>query len=127
MKRLVVSGVTAVAANAIGLIVAAALLSKMRLNGVAFITAVIVFTVVELIAVALIRRIAEHNARALLGATALLGTLVALVVTDALSDGLSISGPLTWVLATLIVWLAALVAEEVLPRLLLGEDDRATT
>jgi putative membrane protein len=36
-------------------------------------------------------------------------------VTDAVSDGLDISGLLTWVLATVIVWAAALLAGFILP------------
>ena len=41
--------------------------------------------------------------------------LVSLIVTDLLTDGLSISGVTTWILAALIVWLAALVAALLLP------------
>jgi len=37
------------------------------------------------------------------------------VVTTLVSDGLSISGAVTWVLATVIVWAAALVAGLILP------------
>ena len=51
----------------------------------------------------------------MLGSSALIATLIGLVVTVAVSDGLSISGALTWVLATVIVWAAALVAGLVLP------------
>ena len=62
-----------------------------------------------------------------IGATALIATLVSLVITDLLSDGLSISGLGTWIAAAVIVWLAALVAAFVLPFLGLKkylEDDR---
>jgi len=41
--------------------------------------------------------------------------LVALIVTDLVSDGLSISGIGTWIAATVIVWIAALLAAFVLP------------
>ncbi len=37
------------------------------------------------------------------------------MITAAVSDGLSISGTTTWILATLIVWLAALLAALILP------------
>jgi len=50
-----------------------------------------------------------------IGAVALIATLVSLIVTDLLTDGLSISGVTTWILAALIVWLAALVAALLLP------------
>ena len=51
----------------------------------------------------------------MIGAVALIATLVSLIVTDLLTDGLSISGVTTWILAALIVWLAALVAALLLP------------
>ena len=46
---------------------------------------------------------------------ALIATFVALVVTDLVSDGLTISGVSTWIAATVIVWLAALLAAFILP------------
>ena len=51
----------------------------------------------------------------MIGAVALIATLVSLIVTDLLTDGLSIRGVTTWILAALIVWLAALVAALLLP------------
>jgi uncharacterized membrane protein YvlD (DUF360 family) len=51
----------------------------------------------------------------MLGGVALIATLVALIVTDLVSDGLSISGIGTWIAATVIVWIAALLAAFVLP------------
>jgi uncharacterized membrane protein YvlD (DUF360 family) len=46
---------------------------------------------------------------------ALIATLVSLIVTDLVSDGLSISGVGTWIAATVIVWLGSLVAAFILP------------
>jgi uncharacterized membrane protein YvlD (DUF360 family) len=45
----------------------------------------------------------------------LIATLVALIVTDLLSDGLSISGIGTWIAATVIVWVSSLLAAFILP------------
>jgi hypothetical protein len=50
-----------------------------------------------------------------MGGTALVTTLVGLVLTDILTDGLSISGVSTWILATLVVWLFSLLAAVILP------------
>jgi hypothetical protein len=52
---------------------------------------------------------------AMLGGVALIATLISLIVTDLLSDGLNISGVGTWIAATVIVWLAAVIAAFVLP------------
>jgi uncharacterized membrane protein YvlD (DUF360 family) len=58
----------------------------------------------------------------------LISTFVALLITDLLSDGLEISGAGTWIAATVIVWLASLLAVFILPYLGLKkylEDHRA--
>ena len=52
---------------------------------------------------------------ALRGGVALVTTFVGLVITASVSDGLSISGTTTWIMATIIVWLAALLAALILP------------
>jgi low temperature requirement protein LtrA len=50
-----------------------------------------------------------------MGSSALIAALVALVVTTIVSDGLTIDGALTWVVATVVVWAAALLATWLLP------------
>jgi hypothetical protein len=75
-----------------------------------------------------VRQVALRNATALLGSSALIATLVSLVVTVIVSDGLRISGAVTWVLATVLVWVIALVTRLLLPvvifkRLLSGARD----
>ena len=115
MIRLLVRMAVAVAANAVGLIVAAALLDGVHLNGAAFFVAVVIFTVVfALLHPFLLVQMRRGRGLAFLGA-ALLATLVALIVTDLVSDGLTINGAGTWIAATVIVWLAALLAAFILP------------
>jgi putative membrane protein len=117
--RLLISAVLYLVANAIGLLVADALLDDVSIDGAAFVIAVVVFTVVEVVMQPLITQIAMRHSRALLGSSALIATLVGLVVTTLVSDGLSIQGALTWVLATVIVWAAGLVAGLILPAIFL--------
>jgi putative membrane protein len=113
--RLLVRMAVAVAANAVGLIVAAALLDGVHLNGAAFFVAVVIFTVVfALLHPFLLMQMRRGRGLAFVGA-ALLATLVALIVTDLVSDGLTIDGAGTWIAATVIVWLAALLAAFILP------------
>ena len=115
MIRLLVRVAVAVAANAIGLIVAAALLDGVHLNGAAFVVAVVIFTVVfALLHPFLLVQMRRGRGLAFLGA-ALLATLIALIVTDLVSDGLTIDGAGTWIAATVIVWLASLLAAFILP------------
>jgi len=110
MIRLLVSAVIYLVANAIGLLVANALLDDMSVDGSAFVIAVLIFTGVEVLVQPLITQIAVKNVNALVGSSALIATLIGLIVTVAVSDGLDISGLSTWVLATIIVWAAALLA-----------------
>lgn len=129
MIRMLTSAAVYLVANAIGLLVAAAVLDDVTIDGAAFVLAVVIFTVVEVVIQPLITQIAVRHSRALMGSSALVATLVGLVVTDVVSEGLSISGALTWVLATVIVWAAGLVAGLVLPALFLkraATDTRGT-
>ena len=105
-------------ANAIGLIVAAWILEGMTITGAAFVIAVAIFTTVEVIADPLVTKIAIRSVPALRGGVALVTTFLGLLITTWLSSGLQIDGAKTWVLATLVVWLAALVADLILPLLL---------
>jgi len=127
MIRLLVRTLIAVAANAVGLIVASVVLDGFSINVASFIVAVVIFTIVFAVLTPFLAVQLRRLGNGAIGATALIATLVSLVVTDLLSDGFSISGVGTWIAAAVIVWLAALVAAFVLPFLGLKkflEDDR---
>jgi uncharacterized membrane protein YvlD (DUF360 family) len=115
MIRLIVRTLVAVAANAIGLIVAAIVLDGVHLNFASFVVAVVIFTVVFAILQPFLAVQLRRLGNGAIGATALIATLVSLLLTDLLSDGLEIDGVGTWIAAAVIVWLAALVAAFVLP------------
>lgn len=115
MIRLLISAGIKLLANAIGLIVAAVVLDDLTITGAAFVIAVLIFTGVEVLVDPLLTRIALTSVPALRGGVALVTTFVGLVITASVSDGLSISGTTTWIMATIIVWLAALVAALILP------------
>jgi putative membrane protein len=130
MIRLLVSTLIQLAANAVGLLLATLVLDGMTISWGAFLLAVVFFTVVEVVLGPLIRQMAVKKANALLGSTALVVTLLGLLVTNLVSDGLSIEGLSTWVLATIIVWLTSLLATILLPIVLVKrkvEERRATT
>ena len=115
MIRLLIRLLIMLLANAIGLIVAAAVLDGMTINGAAFIIAVAIFTLVEVLIDPLLTKIALSSVPALRGSVALVTTLVGLIITALVSSGLQIHGLSTWVFATVIVWLAALLAGLILP------------
>ena len=117
--RLIVTAVLYLVANAVGLIVAATILDDMSLDPAGFIIAVLIFTGVEVLITPLIQKMALRQSSALIGGSALIATLIGLIVTDVLADGMSISGTVTWLLATVIVWAAALIAGLILPAVFL--------
>jgi putative membrane protein len=116
--RLLASVALTLIGNAIGLVVAALLLDDMSLSGVAFVVDVVVFTVAFVILRPLTIKLTMKHSSTLAGGSALVATLAALIVADVISDGLTITGVTTWILATLIIWIAALVAGVLLPLVL---------
>lgn len=119
MVRLLLGLLTQLLANALGLLVANWILDDVDVSGTAFVIAVVIFTVVHAIAQPFLLQMAASKAPALRGGVALIATLVGLIVTAVVSDGLSISGgALVWIEATVIVWIVSLVGVLVLPLVL---------
>lgn len=113
--RLVLTVLVQLVANAVGIIAAAAILDDMSLSVSGFFVAVGVFTLISLVVSPMIRQAALRRSSALLGSTALIVSLLALIGTVLLTDGMQIRGLSTWVLAAIIVWFTALVATALLP------------
>jgi uncharacterized membrane protein YvlD (DUF360 family) len=59
----------------------------------------------------------RKSGSAALGGVALIATLVSLVITNWISDGFTINGVGTFVIAAVIVWVASLLAAFILPYL----------
>jgi putative membrane protein len=113
--RLIVRTLIALVANAVGLIVAAAVLAGMHMNVGSFFVAVIIFTVVAALLQPFLAVQFRRSAPGALGGVALIATFASLIITVLISDGLSIDGIGTWIAATVIVWVAALLAAFILP------------
>lgn len=122
MTRSLIRLVLVLVGNALGLWIAALVLDDVSVSGAAFIVAVVIFTVLEFVLQPLVVKLAEDHAPALERVTSLITTFVALVLTAILSEGLEVDGVLAWVLATLIVWLATMIAGFVLGRLFLRDE-----
>jgi len=118
MLRFLASIVLHLLANAAGLAIAAALLDGFSVDAAAFIVVVVVFTVIEVVLGPLVVKISIQYAPALRGGIALVTTLVGLIVTTLVTDGLTIDGLTAWVVGTLIVWLGGVLAALILPLVL---------
>jgi uncharacterized membrane protein YvlD (DUF360 family) len=117
MIRMLIRVAVALLGAAIGFVVAAAVLDDMRLTGAAFLIAVVIFVVLTAVLQPLIEKIGDERASIISAGSALITTLVALLLTDLLSDGLSIDGIVTWILAALIVWPCTALASWILLRM----------
>ena len=115
MLVLLARAVISLVANAVALLVADLVIDDVSIGATGFVVAVLVFTGVALLIEPLIRQMALKNAPAILGSTALVATLVSLIVTTLITDEMSISGATTWVIATVLVWAVALGARLLLP------------
>lgn len=129
MIRLLLGFLIQLLSNALGLLVANWVLTDVEVSGSAFVIAVVVFTVVYALAQPFLTQMAASKMPALRGGVALVATLVGLIVTAAVSDGLTISGgALTWIEATVIVWIVSLIGVLILPFVIIrkkAEEKRA--
>jgi uncharacterized membrane protein YvlD (DUF360 family) len=103
--------------NAVGLIVASLVFDGFAIDVTGFVISLVIFTVVVALMTPFLESTFRRNrsTSAALGGVALISTFVALLITDVFSDGLDISGVGTWIGATVVVWLASLLAVFILP------------
>jgi hypothetical protein len=115
--RLIVRTVIVLLGNAVGLIVASLVFDDFEIDVTGFIVSLIIFTLAVALLTPFLESVLRRNrsSSAALGGVALISTFAALVVTDLVSDGVSISGVGTWIGATVVVWVASLLAVFILP------------
>lgn len=115
MYRTMLSIAAILAGNAIGLLLAALLLDGFSIAPLSFIFVVAIFSLIQVVAGPLINKLSEKNLPALQGGVALVVIFVGLLVTEMLTSGLVIGDMTNLLLATLLVWIGALIAGIVLP------------
>lgn len=118
MLRLIARLVVGVLANAVGLLVASALLDGFSVNASSFVLAVMVFSAATVVLGPLVLKVAVTSASFLVGGISLITTLIGLIITRLLTDGLHIEGLSTWITATVIIWMFSMVANLILPLLI---------
>lgn len=102
--------------SAVGLWVTSLLVDGFHLSVSGFVTAVVVFTVVQAILTPFIATMARKYASAFLGGVGLVSTYVALLVATLVSNGLEITGGVgTWIASVVLVWLVTALATWLLP------------
>lgn len=114
--RFLASIIVALVTSAVALLVAALVLDDFEISAGMFPVVVILFAVVLVVARAATETIVDKNAHVLSSFVGLIGAFIALLVTDLVSDDLTIEGIDTWIIATLIVWLGMIIANLLLAR-----------
>jgi len=89
----------------------------MSLDGPAFVLALVIFVVLTAVLEPLIEKIGDEHLSIIAMFSSLITTFIALLITELVSDGLTITGTATWVLATLIVWACTALATWILLRM----------
>ncbi|GAA2464885.1 phage holin family protein [Agromyces soli] len=115
--RLAISLVTA----ALGLLVASWVLPDFHLEWGGFLVAIIVFSVAQAILGPFVFNLARQYAAAVLGGIGLVTTFLALLIASLFPGGIHIDGAVTWVLATLIVWIITALGGWLLPLIFLKD------
>jgi hypothetical protein len=99
---------------AVGLLLSAALLSDFDITTEGLIFATLVFWIAHiLLSFIALRILIREPSLAMAGLLALLSTIVALLIVNWIVDGVSIDGTMTYVFATLIIWITTAVADAI--------------
>ena len=113
---LIAAFVVRFAVAVVALLAAAVLLDDFEISALAFPLVALIYAVIAMIAQPGIEKLLEDRGWWASAAVGLIAAFVALLVTDLITDDLEISGLGTWVLATVIVWIAGLLANLLLGR-----------
>lgn len=105
MVRLLISFAISLVSAALGLLLAAWILEDFHVEPGGFIVAVLVFAIAQAILSPFIFNVARQYASALLGGIGLVSTFVALLIASLFPGGIRVDGVVTWILATLIIWI----------------------
>lgn len=126
MLRVLIRAAIFLASAAVGLYVATLMVPEMSIGWRSFIVVVVVFAVLQSVLAPFITKVAVKNASALVGAAGLLSTVVALLITSVLLDGLTIRGGVgPWIYASVVVWIVTMVAALLLPLVAVKRGARA--
>lgn len=119
MVRLLIRTLIFLGSSALGLLAAQLILDGFKISVSGFVLTVVVFSVIQSVLAPFIAKMARRYASFLLGGIGLLAAFVGLVAASWLTDGLTITGLSTWILASLVVWLVTAIATVALPAIFL--------
>jgi len=123
MIRFLIRAAIFLGTAAVGILLAAAILPDFRVSPSGALLAIAIFAIAQSLLAPFILKQARKSAPALLGGIGLVSTFLALLITSFFPGGISVTGNIivTWVLATLIVWIVTALGAWLLPLILLKD------
>ena len=123
MIRFLIRAAIFLGTAAIGILVAAAILPDFQVSPSGALLAIAIFAIAQSLLAPFILKQARRSAPALLGGIGLVSTFVALLITSFFPGGISVTGNIivTWILATLIVWIITALGAGLLPLIFLKD------
>jgi hypothetical protein len=118
-REILLRSVVLLASWAIGLLVAGWIVPGVWLSVPGFVVAVVVFAVTQASLSMSILKLPHRYASLFLGGTALVLTILALVLASMLTHGVTIDGVESWLATTFVVWLVTTIWAITLPELLI--------
>jgi hypothetical protein len=115
------SGLLYLLCNGAGLLLASLLLPGFQISWTAFFVAVILMSAALAVISPIVRKAAAKRAPQLMGGIALIAILLSLLLTTLVVPGVQISGLVSWIGGTVLVWIGSLVASFLLPSLVFPE------
>jgi superfamily IV 4 TMS phage holin len=115
MVRFLIRAAIFLGTAALGLLICWWLLPGFDINWAGFVVAMLIFAIAQSILSPLVSKLAALHAPAILGGVGLVSTFLALLLATVIANGLRIDGLMTWVLATVIVWLVTALGTWLLP------------
>lgn len=123
MINFLIRAVIFVVSAAVGLIAADLILPGFHIDWSdwwGFVLAVVIFAVIQSVLAPWVLKITRRHAPALLGGIGIISTFVAILIVVLIPQaGLTISEPVAWFLAPVIVWIVTALATWLLPPLLI--------
>lgn len=115
MLRFLIRILISLVTSALGLLLAMWILPGFHIEWGGFLVAVLVFTIAQAVLAPFIFNVARKYASAILGGIGLVSTFVALLIASLFPSGIRVDDAVTWVLATLVVWIVTALGTWLLP------------
>jgi hypothetical protein len=115
MKKFAVTTIAQLIANAVGLLLAALLLSGFSIGFLALLITTVIFSLAQAVLSPVVEKLSAKHAPQLRGGIALVTIFLGLFLTDLFIAEFTIGGISNWLAATLLIWLGSLVVLILLP------------